>query len=92
MSAVSRSRGRQRQHFLEDAVHAAAHDDFQLVGLDVDVGGPGHDRVLDDPVNQLDRRRLDHPGAARTAYARGFVTSRPFEELAHVALVEQVRP
>ncbi len=43
---------------MKHAVDAEPHAQVVLLRLDVDVGGPVGDRLLDDVVDELDRRRL----------------------------------
>jgi hypothetical protein len=75
------------QHVAQRAVDPAAHERLELVGLDVDVGGAGDRRVLEDPVEQR-RRRLVAPGARECA--RGPLGGGAPEQRSKIAAVEEL--
>ena len=80
---------RQTEHLLQHAVDAVAHQRFQLVRFDVDVGGARHGRILENPVDQLHRGAIVAPRHPAHDLSRR-IEAGPLQHGPQIALVEQV--
>ena len=78
-------------HVLEQAVHAVPHAVLPVEGFEVDVGGTRLDRPAEDPVHEVDHRRL--VGRPLVRQVGGTRRKTPFLSLAlHHEPLDGLRP
>jgi len=82
---------RRRLPVVEDAVHAIAHAETVLEGLDVDVRGLRRDGLVDEEVDEPDHGRLERHVAKLVDVLLGLALSRPAGAHAFHDLLQRCR-